>query len=308
VAAIAAQAGFVGTAIVSDFHDSEAIMSTGFAGMAAAPVSRIGFVGLGRMGRPMAGHAAAGGFQVTGWDVDETAMANAKAAGCMPAGSLGECAQNSDAIFVIVPTDADFTAACLQEDGIFQSARAGTIICASSSLLPETASAMAGQAAGIGLEFLDMPLTKGVRAAVTGTMTILVGGKAEILDRLRPVLETFSEAIHLVGGAGAGQVAKSVNNILLWSGLESAVEALSLGRAYGLEAETLRQALLDCSAESWVLRQLRLIQPTWPAKDLENVALMADAVHIDMPLVDRLRELAGDINQRERITALFRNR
>jgi 3-hydroxyisobutyrate dehydrogenase-like beta-hydroxyacid dehydrogenase len=293
---------------VSDFHDSEAIMSTGFAGMAAAPVSRIGFVGLGRMGRPMAGHAAAGGFQVTGWDVDETAMANAKAAGCMPAGSLGECAKNSDAIFVIVPTDADFKAACSQEDGIFQSARAGTIICACSSLLPETASAMAAQAAGLGLEFLDMPLTKGVRAAVTGTMTILVGGKAEILDRLRPVLETFSEAIHLVGGAGAGQVAKSVNNILLWSGLESAVEALSLGRAYGLEAETLRQALLDCSAESWVLRQLRLIQPTWPAKDLENVALMADAVHIDMPLVDRLRELAGDINQRERITALFRNR
>ena len=282
-------------------------MSTGFTGTAATPVTRIGFVGLGRMGRPMAAHAARAGFQVIGWDVSETAIAEAEATGCRPAGSLGECARNCEAIFVIVPTDTDFTAACTQESGIFQNAQPGTIICACSSLLPETASAMAAQAIEIGLEFLDMPLTKGVRAAESGTMTVLVGGDAEVLDRLRPVLETFSQAIHHVGGAGAGQAAKSVNNILLWSGLESAIEALALGRAYGLDAEALRRALLDCSAESWVLRELHLIQPTWPAKDLENVAQMAEAMHIDMPLVDRLRELAGDINQRERITELFRN-
>ena len=279
-------------------------MSTG---LAAEPVTRIGFIGLGRMGRPMAGHAAAGGFRVVGWDVSETAIAEAEATGCRPAGSLGECVGDCEAIFVIVPTDADFTAACSQEDGIFQNAQPGAIICACSSLLPETASAMAAQAARLGLEFLDMPLTKGVRAAEAGTMTVLAGGDAEVLDRLRPVLETFSNAIHHVGGPGAGQVAKSVNNILLWSGLESAIEALALGRAYGLDAETLRQALLDCSAESWVLRELQLIQPTWPAKDLENVARMAEAVHIEMPLVDRLRELAGDIKQRERITELFRD-
>jgi len=280
-------------------------MNAEFAG--AAPVTRIGFIGLGRMGRPMTAHTARGGFKVIGWDISETAIVEAKTAGCRPAGSLADCARNSEAIFVIVPSDDDFTAACSQEDGIFANARAGTIICACSSLLPETASAMAAQAAGLGLEFLDMPLTKGVRAAETGTMTVLVGGKAEILERLRPVLETFSEAIHHVGGAGAGQVAKSVNNILLWSGLESAIEALTLGRAYGLDAEALRQALLDCSAESWVLRELQLIQPTWPAKDLENVAHMAEAMHIDMPLVDRLRELAESINRRERITGLFRN-
>lgn len=282
-------------------------MNAGSAGTNAAPVTRIGFVGLGRMGRPMAAHAARAGFQVIGWDVSETAIAGAEAAGCRPAGSLGECASNCEALFIIVPTDADLTAACAQEGGIFQNAQSGTIICACSSLMPETASAMAAQAIEAGLEFLDMPLTKGVRAAESGTMTVLVGGDAEVLDRLRPVLATFSGAIHHVGGPGAGQVAKSVNNILLWSGLESAIEALTLGRAYGLDAEALRRALLDCSAESWVLRELQLIQPTWPAKDLENAAHMAEAVHIDMPLVDRLRELAGDIGQRERITELFPN-
>ncbi len=307
MAVIAAQASFTGTAIVSEFHDNEAVMSSGIVGTAPSPVTRIGFVGLGRMGLPMAAHAAAGGFQVTGWDVDETAIADAAAAGCRPAQSLSHCARNSQAIFIIVPTDADFTAACSQENGIFHNARPGTILCACSSLLPETASAMAAQAAGFGLEFLDMPLTKGVRAATSGTMTILVGGKTEILDRLRPVLATFSEAIHHVGGAGAGQVAKSVNNILLWSGLESAIEALTLGRAYGLDVEALRRALLDCSADSWVLRELRLIQPTWPAKDLANVAHMAKKMRMDMPLVDRLRELAEDTDQRERISELFQD-
>jgi 3-hydroxyisobutyrate dehydrogenase-like beta-hydroxyacid dehydrogenase len=283
-------------------------MNAAIVGADAVPVTRVGFVGLGRMGRPMAAHAARAGFQVIGWDVSETAIAEAEATGFRPAGSLSECARDSEAIFIIEPTDADFTAACTQENGIFRSARRGTIVCACSSLLPETASAMAAQAAGLDLEFLDMPLTKGVRGAEAGTMTVLVGGEAEILDRLRPVLRTFSEAIHHVGGAGAGQVAKSVNNILLWSGLESAIEALALGRAYGLDGEALRQALLDCSAESWVLRELQLIQPTWPAKDLENVARMAEAVRLDMPLVDRLRELAGSINQRERITELFANK
>ena len=273
--------------------------------MADDAIRRIGFVGLGRMGRPMAAHASSGGFAVVGWDVSEAALTEAEKVGCRPTASLGQCARDSEAIFVIVPSDDDFTAACTREDGIFRHARPGTIVCACSSLLPKTAAAMAVEAVNQGLEFLDMPLTKGVRAAETGSMTILVGGKAEILDRVRPVLDTFSEAVHLVGAAGAGQVAKSVNNILLWAGLESAIEALKLGRAYGLDAERLRQALLDCSADSWVLRELHLIVPTWPAKDLENVVRMAEAVRLDMPLVERLADLAGDLNKRERITSLF---
>ena len=269
-------------------------------------VSRIGFVGLGRMGRPMAAHAAAAGYAVVGWDVDASAMKAAEAVGCRRAASLPACAQSCEAILVIVPTDDDFVAVCTQDRGIFASARPGTIICACSSLLPETASAMAAEAGGHGLEFLDMPLTKGVRAAETGTMTVLVGGKAEVLARLRPVLQTFSRAVHHVGDAGAAQVAKSVNNILLWSGLETALEALTLGRAYGLAPDVLRRALLDCSADSWVLRELPLIEPTWPAKDLDNVARIAEAARIELPLVERLRSLAGKLS-RDRIAALFEN-
>jgi 3-hydroxyisobutyrate dehydrogenase-like beta-hydroxyacid dehydrogenase len=272
--------------------------------MADSAVGRVGFVGLGRMGRPMARHAAAGGFEVIGWDVDAAAIAAAKAVGCRPTGSLAECARKADAVFVIVPTDADLVAACTEAGGIFASARAGTIVCACSSLLPQTAAAMAEKAAEYGLDFLDMPLTKGVRAAESGTMTILVGGKAEALARLGSVLETFSEAVHHVGAAGAAQVAKSVNNILLWIGLEGALEALALGRAYGLDAEALRGALLDCSADSWVLRELHNIEPTWPAKDLENVERMAKMAKLDMPLVERLHELAERLT-RQRITGLF---
>lgn len=272
--------------------------------MADRIVSRIGFVGLGRMGRPMAGHAASGGFAVTGWDVSAAAMQEAEKLGCRPAASLADCARKAEAVFVIVPNDADLETACAGPGGIFASARPGTIVCACSSLLPETAAAMAEKATQHGLDFLDMPLTKGVRAAETGTMTILAGGKAEVLARLEPVLRTFSEAVHHVGEAGAAQVAKSVNNILLWAGLESAIEALSLGRAYGLDPEALRRALLDCSADSWVLRELHLIEPTWPAKDLENVARMAETARVDMPLVARLIELAGSLTRR-RITGMF---
>jgi 3-hydroxyisobutyrate dehydrogenase-like beta-hydroxyacid dehydrogenase len=272
--------------------------------MANDAVSRVGFVGLGRMGRPMARHAAAAGFEVLGWDVDAGAIAAAQAVGCRPAGSLAECAREADAVFVIVPTDVDLAAACTDAGGIFASARPGTIVCACSSLLPETAAEMAEKAAEHDLEFLDMPLTKGVRAAEAGTMTLLVGGMSQVLTRLRPVLECFSDAIHHVGPAGAAQVAKSVNNILLWVGLEGALEALALGRAYGLDAEALRGALLDCSADSWVLRELHNIEPTWPAKDLENVERMAKTAKLDLPLVERLHELADNLT-RQRITRLF---
>lgn len=274
--------------------------------MADEAVRRVGFIGLGRMGRPMAGHAAAAGYETIGWDVDAGAITAAEAIGCRPAGSLAECVREADAVIVIVPTDDDLKAACTDAGGIFASARPGTIVCACSSLLPETAAEMAEKANEHGLEFLDMPLTKGVRAAEAGTMTLLVGGKAEVLARLRPVLESFSDAIHHVGPAGAAQVAKSVNNILLWVGLEGALEALTLGRAYDLDVEGLRAALLDCSADSWVLRELQDIEPTWPAKDLENVARMAEAQELPMPLVERLTELAGGLT-RQRITDLFRD-
>ena len=257
---------------------------------------RVGLVGAGRMGLPMARHILAAGFALTVFDTDAEALTAAKALGAATCKSLSGLAANRDVLLVLVPTDEDLRAVCSGEGGLAANARAGTAIVVCSSVLPETVREVAGQAARHGVSVLDAPLTKGVRGAEAGCLTILVGGEAPVLDRVRPVLKSFSTAIHHLGPVGAGQVGKTVNNILLWVHLAAAREALELGARLGVAPERLRAALQDCSADSWVLREMPRIQPTWPVKDLENSLHMAAGVDHAMPLTETVAARAGDFS------------
>lgn len=251
-----------------------------------------GVIGLGAMGTPMARHMVRAGFRVTAYDPDP-------AAGRRVADSVA-CLENPAAVarsaalsLVVVPTDDDVLAACTGSGGLFAADGTGRIVAICSSVRPETVRALADPASRAGFELLDLPLTKGARAAEAGTMTLLAGGDAGVLQRAWPFLECFSSAIHHVGGLGTGQIAKTVNNLLLWSGLVAAAEALQLAARLGADPAVLRTAMRDCSADSWVLREFERIVPTWPAKDMENALAMAAAAGAELPLMNTVAAQVG---------------
>ena len=258
---------------------------------------RVGFIGLGRMGRPMARHVAGAGFPVLAFDAHAEAMQGIEEAGIKPAASLSQIAVNTDFIIVIVPTDEDVMSICCGGGGLIAGAEPGTIIAVASSVRPETVRAVHDEASGRHIGVLDMPLTKGVRGAEAGDMTLLVGGTEDDLEKARPVMECFSTAIHFLGPVGTAQVAKTVNNLLLWANLVSVFESLEYGGRLGVNPNRLRAALLDCSADSWVLRELDLIEPTWPVKDMENALRMAKESGLDLPLAERVAELVAAVDR-----------
>ena len=264
----------------------------------------VGVIGAGRMGLPMAGHMVDAGFDVVVFDTDIGAMEAAEARGCRQAPSPMSLAALTGTILVLVPDDRATRMVCAGDNGVLRAAHPGAVIVVSASLLPDTVRDLEKTAAAKGVGLLDVPLTKGERAAVAGDMTLLVGGDAGHLAGVRPVLESFSTSIHHVGPVGAGQIAKTVNNLLLWANMTAAVEALRFGAHLGLDPATLRDAMFDCSADSWVLRELTRIKPTWPRKDLDNALAMAKAAGTSLPLIERVSDLIDAIDQ-EKINILL---
>ncbi len=244
----------------------------------------VGVIGLGRMGGPMARHLTRGGYRVVGFDTGDIAAATADCLAEILADpeSVGRAAFMT---LVVVPGDEDVRSVCLAPNGLFAADLAGSLVGICSSVRPETVAALDQPARRANAGLLDIPLTKGVRAAEAGTMTILAGGEPSTLERARPVLECFATAVHHVGALGAGQVAKTVNNILLWSNMVAMAEALQLGAALGLTPATLRTALGDCSADSWVLREFDRIIPTWPRKDMDIAVSLAGDAGLTLPVL-----------------------
>lgn len=257
-----------------------------------APIA-IGLIGLGRMGRPMARRFAAAGHRVLGYDSDRAALAAAE----VEPQETPRAVAAADLTLVLVPDDDAVLQVASDRQGLFSAKGNGAVVAICSSVRPDTLQALAPPAAAAGFELLDLPLTKGVEAAEAGTMTLLAGGKAETVERLRPTLSTVASAVHHVGPLGAGQIAKTVNNLLLWSTLVAAAEALGLGARLGVKPAALRHALKDCSADSWVLRRLDRIQPTWPAKDMSVALALAEEAGLALPL---MRTVAAEVRRHDR--------
>jgi len=259
-------------------------------------IPRVGFVGLGRMGLAKAKHLLRAGYDVSGFDIRETAMETASRMGVVAVPSASEVARNSDTIIVIVPTDEDVKTACIHNDGVLAGAKTGSTIVLCSSLRPETVKEIIKHAED-GVKILDAPSTRGPDAADAGTLAILVGGELETLEHVRPVLECFSEVIHHVGPLGAGQVAKTVNNILLWCNMRTTLEVLTLAKDLELDPESMRRAMFDCSGDSWALRRLDKINPAWPVKDMNNAMALADKIGCTMPMTALMAKLSATLTQ-----------
>jgi 3-hydroxyisobutyrate dehydrogenase-like beta-hydroxyacid dehydrogenase len=250
----------------------------------------VGVVGLGAMGGPIARRLLDAGVEVVVADLDAGAVATCAQAGARAAEDLPNLAAHSDVVLVVVATDEQVLAACTGDRGLLAACRPGTAVLLCSSIRPDTCADVM-DAAPRGVAVLDTAMTGGVRGAENGSINLLVGGDAAELDRLRPILAPWTSSVHHLGPLGAGQVAKTVNNLLHWAQISAITEALELGRRYGLDVPTLRRALMDGGTDSRTLREMEQMRLTWHAKDLANAEAMAAKVDLRLPVAETVREV-----------------
>ncbi len=251
---------------------------------------RVGVLGLGAMGGPIARFLLEAGVEVSVVDVDPSAVAGAVKAGAEQADGPGALAEACPVLLVILPTDADVQEACLRSGGLLAATSAGSTVLICSSVRPRTCEEIAA-AAPAGVAVLDAALTGGVRGAEAGEINLLVGGDAAALDAVRPVLEPWTSGVHHLGRLGSGQVAKTANNLIHWAQIVAITESFELARRYGVSAPTLRAALTQGPTDSRTMRELEDMRLTWYVKDIENAFTMAQAV--DWPLPGAEHSLAA---------------
>lgn len=211
---------------------------------------RIGFLGLGNMGGPMARRLASHGHAVTGYDVDAARAASLVEHGVAAATSPAGAAGAADVVLSSLPDPAAVRAAYLGPGGVLEAVRPGTTLVDLSTIDPGTWREVADAARGQGADCLDAPVSGGPGEAGTGRLVFLVGGDAAILDRCRPVLAVLSSEIHHVGPAGSGHVIKIVNNAMSMANVVIAAEAMVLGVRAGLDPQRLFDILSTSGGRS----------------------------------------------------------
>lgn len=261
---------------------------------------RIGILGLGAMGRPMARHLIAKGFDVAGCDPSAAACERAAALGVAIAATPRELAARSDAVLIVVGFDAQAERAIFGAGGIREAARPGLIAAMGSTVAPSFARELARRLEGSGIILLDMALTRGEPFAEAGTMLILGGGDEAAFAACQPVFRCFASDIFHLGPFGAGQVGKMVNNLILWACMNANDEGLRLGAAMGVDAEKLRDALTHSSAENFSLSARADERPTpWAEKDMRIALQEAAAVGLSLPLSALVKERIADFKRRK---------
>src|SRR5690242_14975811 len=250
----------------------------------------IGMVGAGRMGQPMLGHLARKGFQVAAYDIDPGKRAAIEAKGARWVTDAATLARECEVVLVCVGYDRELRQ-LLAPDGGLGALPAGRIIAILSTVHPKTIVELAAIAARRGVHLVDSTVCRGGQAADEGTLLSFVGGEAGVVERLKPVLASYSTDIVHTGAAGTAQVAKAANNMVMWSCLIANHEALALAQRHGMDVEKLREALKMSSADNYVLRNWRVNTMAWAEDDMEIVQQMAADRGMALPQAGLNREL-----------------
>ena len=206
---------------------------------------RIGFIGIGNMGSEMARHLLAAGHTLTGYARGARSRERAISLGLGLVGTPSEVAAASEVVFTIVTAGKDVEATALGTDGLVHGAQPGLIHVDMSTISPAITRRVAEQLHAHGIDMLDAPVSGGVAAAKTASLTFFVGGEAVILQRVRPLLELMGKAIFLMGPSGTGQVTKLANQICQLANLQGTAEALLFAHAQGANAGKVREAVMS---------------------------------------------------------------
>jgi 3-hydroxyisobutyrate dehydrogenase-like beta-hydroxyacid dehydrogenase len=268
-----------------------------------AHITHTGMIGLGAMGLQMAKHMATKGFQVSGYDISPAQITQAAAFSVTGLPSVAEVGKCSQVVVVMVQTDEQVEQVFF-DSGLLDSLAPGSVVCISSSVSPVTCGHLADAAAKKDIGVLDTPVVLGQEAANNGTMTVFVGGEARWAEKAMPILQTFGKHVIHLGPIGSGQIAKTVNNLLLWSCMSANFEALSFAKKMGADIPRLISALEHSSGANWSLSRWGKSTGKWAEKDMDVALELAQEAKVAMPLSALVDQLIKSINQ-EKMRALM---
>ena len=248
----------------------------------------VGVIGAGRMGTPIIGHLVKKGFSTRACDLNPERESAVNTLGAEWVCDPALLAAQSEVILVCVGFDAEVRA-LFADGGPLRNAKAGSIVAILSTVRPETVQELAALPSG--LFVVDSTVCRGGMAADTGTLLSFVGGAANVVARLTPVLRAYSSDVVHTGGVGTAQVAKAANNLILWACLVADHEALALAKHYGMDIDVLRKALMMSSAENHALEVWGKQSMAWAEDDMVIVGQMAAKAGLSLPQAGLNREI-----------------
>ncbi len=227
---------------------------------------RVGVIGMGTMGAPMARHLLAAGHQVTVHNRTRERELPLAELGAARAASPAEAARDAEAVLTCLSDTPDVEAVVFGSDGVAGSLAGGGLLVDCSTVSPTATAEMAARLAGQGIGMVDAPVSGGSEGAENGTLTIFVGGDQPDVERARPLLEAFGKRITHLGPSGSGQMAKAVNQVMIAGTYATVGEGIALAQAAGLPLPELIEALSAGAASSWVLtnRSQNMIEDSYP--------------------------------------------
>jgi 3-hydroxyisobutyrate dehydrogenase len=259
-------------------------------------MARIGFIGLGNMGLPMAQNLLKAGHQVEGVDVNAAAVAKLKAAGGAGVETAKTAAARADVVITMLPSGKEVREVYLGSSGIIENANAGTLLIDCSTIDVETARAVASAAEKKGLLMLDAPVSGGVGGATAATLTFMVGGSAQAFTRAESILQKMGKIIVHAGGAGNGQAAKICNNMILGISMIAVSEAFGLAEKLGLDHQKLFDISSKSSGQCWSMTTYCPVPgpvPTSPANRDYQAGFTATMMLKDLRLAQEASKSSG---------------
>jgi 3-hydroxyisobutyrate dehydrogenase len=254
---------------------------------------RVGFVGLGLMGKPMASNILRTGHTVTVFNRSKGAVEELVGKGAQSAVSPVEVAKQSDIVIDMVTDAPDVQEVILGVNGVIHGSHAGMVVIDMSTNSPEVATSISSALIKKEVEFLDAPVTGGDRGAREATLTVMVGGRKEVFERCLPLFQSMGKEIVYMGGSGSGQAAKLCNQVAVSLHTLATCESLLLGQATGLKSDALLKVLTSGAASSWNLANLgpkifsRDFEPGFKAahlhKDLKYVMRLTESLRLALP-------------------------
>jgi 3-hydroxyisobutyrate dehydrogenase len=257
--------------------------------MGAQVMMKVGFVGCGEMGEPMAGHVLKSKkFEVWVYDIRAAATKAIAKKGAKVAKSLEELGRACDLFIVMVGYDHQVKQVVTD---LAKVGKKGAVIVITATSHPDMVVECAEIAQKRGMGVIDAPVCYGLEGARTGTLASLVGGAKKDVEKARPVLACYSRAVHHLGELGAGEIGKTLNNMLHWAHCIANYEAILLGKVYGLDGQKLRETLVQCPATNGTLARWDGTRFTWQEKDMDIALDLAQKRKLPLPFFGQVDQM-----------------
>lgn len=262
---------------------------------------KIGFIGLGIMGRPMSKNLLKAGYELVVLDKNQKAVDDLVSAGACFAATPKEVAEQVDIVITMLPNSPHVKEVVLGENGVIEGAKPGSVVVDMSSIAPLVSRELAEKLAEKGIEMIDAPVSGGEPKAIDGTLSVMVGGKQDVFDKCYPVMKAMAGSVVLTGTVGAGNVTKLANQVIVALNIAAMSEALVLAQKAGVEPELVYQAIRGGLAGSTVLDAKaplvmdRKFDPGFRInlhiKDLNNVLETSHELGVPLPLTSAVMEM-----------------